>query len=92
MAGPHVKPGVHLQKAHITDIAPTVLALLGQTIPEWMDGEPLAEGLKVDHFIGKAKDGPDFKSASVGAESDSGYSAEEAAEVAKRLEDLGYVE
>lgn len=92
MAGPHVKPGVHLQKAHITDIAPTVLALLGQTIPEWMDGEPLAEGLEVDHSIGKAKDGADLESVSAIAESDSGYSAEEAAEISKRLEDLGYVE
>lgn len=41
MAGPGVKPQGQLEGARIMDVAPTVLKLLGEEIPDYMDGKPL---------------------------------------------------
>lgn len=41
-AGRGVSPGAAPPTPHNLDVAPTVLALLGVAIPEWMEGEPLA--------------------------------------------------
>jgi len=41
--GPHVKKGVHLQEAHIQDMAPTILYSMGLPIPEYMEGRVLLD-------------------------------------------------
>jgi len=35
-------PGIVLPSVGMLDVAPTVLALLGRPIPDWMEGEPIA--------------------------------------------------
>jgi predicted AlkP superfamily pyrophosphatase or phosphodiesterase len=39
--GNGVTPGLRLETVRAVDVAPTVLALLGQPIPEWMAGRPI---------------------------------------------------
>ena len=41
--GPAFRPGYRLEKAHILDIAPTILHLLGLPIRSYMDGGVLEE-------------------------------------------------
>jgi len=45
LAGPGIRPGVHLDDSSIVDVAPTVLALLGQPIPTTMDGHVLEKAM-----------------------------------------------
>jgi arylsulfatase A-like enzyme len=39
--GRGVAPGAKLGTVRAIDVAPTVLALLGQPIPDWMEGRPI---------------------------------------------------
>jgi predicted AlkP superfamily phosphohydrolase/phosphomutase len=43
LSGEGVRGGAAPEGAELMDIAPTVLAYLGQPIPSWMDGRPLSE-------------------------------------------------
>ena len=89
--GPGIRPGPAPAAASIVDIAPTVLHLLGQQVPDDMDGRVLEEMLDADFVSAHpvrmrpagdgAADGP--------AQRD--YSDEEEAEVLERLRDLGYL-
>lgn len=90
--------GPHLRRAEITgasilDIAPTVLTLLGQPIPDWMDGNVLTDSIE-EGFL-KAG-GPELvheeETVVSQATSYSGYTAEDEAQITKRLADLGYIE
>ncbi len=45
MKGPHVRKGLHIEKAHVYDILPTLLYLEGLPIGRDMDGRPLLEDL-----------------------------------------------
>jgi len=49
-AGKDIKPGQHLTNLHITDLAPSILYLMGLPIPEDMDGRVLQE-LFDDRFV-----------------------------------------
>ena len=42
-AGRGVQPGATLGEVRVIDVAPTVLALLGAPVPEWMEGRRLPE-------------------------------------------------
>jgi hypothetical protein len=42
--GRGVGAGARLGTVHTVDVAPTVLALLGEPVPEWMEGRPIALG------------------------------------------------
>ena len=41
--GPGIKGGVHLPQNQISDLAPTIMHLLGEAVPEIMDGRVLTE-------------------------------------------------
>jgi len=83
--GPGVRPGVALQGARIVDLAPTILWLMGLSVPDHMDGRPLVEAfaearavnwsLSSDPRLGEL----------------SRLTAEEEAEVEARLRSLGYL-
>lgn len=45
MAGPHIRRRGSLGAPHITDVAPTILELLGFPIPVEMEGRPLRESI-----------------------------------------------
>jgi predicted AlkP superfamily phosphohydrolase/phosphomutase len=48
MIGDGIAESKHLSKACVLDIAPTVLHLMGQPIPNYMDGRVLTEALRSD--------------------------------------------
>ena len=69
---------------HLTDVAPTVLALLGLPVPSDLDGRVCVD---IEHT---ADEGPSVQRQTSVGEGD-GYTDEEAREVEKRLRDLGYM-
>jgi predicted AlkP superfamily phosphohydrolase/phosphomutase len=84
---------IKFEDAKITDVAPTVLYLLGQPVPDDMDGQVLLEMLKEPGPAGVSyqkvsgahplNDGPE--------ESSSPYSERDEEQIRKRLEELGYL-
>jgi predicted AlkP superfamily phosphohydrolase/phosphomutase len=85
-SGPDIRAGAHLGAAHLEDMTPTILNLLGLPIPSYMDGHVLEDlCAPAAHVPAYAEEElPDV----IG---DSPYSDEEAAEVEQHLRDLGYV-
>lgn len=91
MAGGPVKRGVELKGCHITDVAPTVLYLMGQPIPADMDGKVLSAGIE-QSFVVEHKpmtDGPEQRQEDDAGSSD--FSDEESGLIAERLKALGYI-
>jgi predicted AlkP superfamily phosphohydrolase/phosphomutase len=84
-----IKRGHTLKSAHIYDMAPTLLYLTDQTVPEDMDGRVLAEMVSADyssaHSIRFSARGDDKHTDGVE------YSDEENSDVIERLKSLGYV-
>ena len=89
IAGPHVHPGQKLSGAGIADIAPTLLYLMEQPVPEDRDGRVLLEALREQyvtaHPVAYCPAG-----VSEGQERRD-LSAQEAEQVEKRLRGLGYL-
>jgi len=89
--GPAVRRGAEVAGAGIVDMAPTILAALGEPIPADMDGSVLSalfeRPLASTSPAGAAPDRPAAPSQDAG----DGYTDEEAEEVAARLRGLGYV-
>ena len=88
--GEPFKKGVQIQGARLIDMAPTILHLMGQPVPEDMDGRVLQDLFELA-FI---EQNPVRTGGSAEAEGRQGaqYSAEEAAIVEERLKALGYIE
>jgi predicted AlkP superfamily phosphohydrolase/phosphomutase len=87
--GPHIERS-QVEGARIEDLAPTVLHLLGQPVPEDMDGRVLIEALEPGLLAkNPVKPGPPAVESHT-AEGD--YSSEELAEVEEQLRSLGYIE
>ena len=85
--GSNVHKGVDLQDANIADLAPTILHLLGQSVPRVMDGRVLGELLlsptEVNYSEEEELTGPESP--------DPALSEEESAQVEERLRSLGYL-
>ena len=88
--GKSFKKGAEIQGARLIDMAPTILYLMGQPVPEDMDGRVLEE-LFEPAFIA-ANRVQVGGSAGLDAEQGAQYSDEEAAIVEERLKALGYIE
>jgi arylsulfatase A-like enzyme len=84
LAGSGVQRGARLAEAQITDVAPTLLHLLGLPPPASLDGRVLSEALVPD---GEILAGPEAAGTAQVADP---YSAEQAAVVGHRLRGLGY--
>jgi predicted AlkP superfamily phosphohydrolase/phosphomutase len=90
--GKALKPGAQIRGARLIDMAPTVLYLLGQKVPEDMDGRVLTEAFDPQYLQQhSAEYAASSESPSPGDENAS-YSAEEAAQIEARLKALGYIE
>jgi predicted AlkP superfamily phosphohydrolase/phosphomutase len=50
LKGPRIRKDVHLQRAHIYDILPTMLYLVGLPVGRDMDGQVLGEAFDQDYF------------------------------------------
>lgn len=92
MQGGPVRPGVRVEGATLLDIAPTVLYLMGQPVPDDMDGRVLTEALDVDH-VAAPRPGTTSEHRKESAESSTkGYSEEDEEIIGDRLRGLGYIE
>ncbi|TKJ41609.1 hypothetical protein CEE37_03320 [candidate division LCP-89 bacterium B3_LCP] len=88
--GPQFKSGHEIKGAQMTNIAPTVLHLTGQAVPDDMDGEPLLDAFQPE-FV-KANPVKQIKAEDLPEMERSDFSEEESEEIAKRLRSLGYLE
>jgi len=85
--GAAVRKGVEIQNANLTDLAPTILHLMGETVPAHMDGRVLAEAVCEDFEpVVRQRD-----TVALSSDTGPGLSAEEQKVVADRLRSLGYV-
>ena len=92
MKGPYINQGKELKGLNITDIAPTILYLMGSPVPKDMDGRLIEEAIDVDYLqkypvIFQEKD--EESKEAVRAEA---FSAKEIKEIEKELKSLGYME
>jgi predicted AlkP superfamily phosphohydrolase/phosphomutase len=91
--GAGVRPAGRLETASITDLAPTLLHLLGETIADDMDGRVLIEAL--DPALGEPRFVPGEASHSAegegGGDASGGLTEEDARALSERLRALGYV-
>ena len=92
-AGPCFKPGEKVSGARLIDLAPTLLFLLGISVPVDMDGKVLREAIDPQSLSHRKEEiaAPE-KVATVSVTDEYGYSVEEAAQVEERLKNLGYLE
>ncbi len=84
-AGPSIKAGATANNPNLTDLAPTILHLIGLSVPSDMDGRVLSEMLNDDtpvRFTGASERE---------IRGDVGYSEDEEEQVIERLRDLGYL-
>lgn len=88
--GNAVRPGAQVKEAHIVDLAPTILYLMGLPVPDHMDGRVLSEVL-ADGFqpVQTSPQGDLWRGPS-GSAGD-GLTAEEEQILTERLRSLGYV-
>jgi predicted AlkP superfamily phosphohydrolase/phosphomutase len=86
-SGPGIQQYIERDPAHITDIAPTVMYLLGLPVPAEMDGKPLTDILIEPHPVRIAEEGE-----AISIDEETGLSPEETAEIKERLSALGYLE
>jgi hypothetical protein len=90
-SGQEIKPGTRLELASIYDMAPTLLYLLDQNVPDDMDGRVLSEVISEAHLQANPLR---VSAASERAEPSDGeleFSPEENVEMIERLKQLGYI-
>jgi len=89
--GKDLKKKGAVEGAHIMDIAPTILRLLGVPVPRGMDGQAL-DGIIKGRFLRSHKAAfSDDEGVVIDSGADSFLSEEDEEEVAKRLKGLGYL-
>ncbi len=88
-AGPRIARGA-IEEPSLLDVAPTMLALLEQPVPEGLDGA-VAAGLPSPSFLQRHPVRTAQAERTLGA-AGGDYSEDEAAAVAAHLRDLGYIE
>lgn len=88
IAAPGVKAGVKLKEMHIRDTTPTILHLLGEDVPSWMEGEVRTQlgSTKRDVQIA-VEDYPGPQHAVV----ESVFGSQESSEIEESLRGLGYL-
>jgi hypothetical protein len=91
--GPGIRSNHRVNGCHIADITPTLMYLLGQPIPEDFDGEVMTKIFEENYIQNQPArySKPSEIKLCRGNQEDT-YSPEEAAAVAARLRDLGYME
>ncbi len=91
--GPPFRRGVTLPQAHITDIAPTLLYLLGFPVPSEMDGTVLLEAFRDDLVASRpVQYQAGCWAGQPGASAELAFTAQESARIRARLQGLGYID
>ncbi|MGH8095355.1 MAG: alkaline phosphatase family protein [Chthoniobacterales bacterium] len=88
---PALKTGMEIENPHLIDLAPTILHLLGVSVPEDMDGRVLVKAFRPE-FLAEHPVKSGAASGTSGGDRPSGYTDEESAKVEERLQALGYLE
>ncbi len=83
--GKDVRSGETIRGAHMMDLTPTILHLLGLPVPNDMDGDVLTSMLTLDRSVTYEQ------VEATAVEAEEGLPAEDAAEVEERLQSLGYL-
>jgi predicted AlkP superfamily phosphohydrolase/phosphomutase len=86
--GPRVAPGRRVERADLVDLCPTALHLLGEPVPDDMDGRVIREILLGSERIVSVAAASEPQPVETGAV----MTAEEQAQVFERLKGLGYIE
>jgi predicted AlkP superfamily phosphohydrolase/phosphomutase len=89
--GEAARPGQIIEDAQLIDMAPTVLALMGEPVPKDMDGRVLTEALSGAHVNKYPVEYAGETTAQVPSSGGSIYSVEEEEAVEQRLRELGYL-
>jgi predicted AlkP superfamily phosphohydrolase/phosphomutase len=92
MRGKAFKAGARIEGARLVDMAPTILHLMGQRIPEDMDGRVLMEAFNPEFAKQRTAQFVASTADTSGGGGDQAYSAEEAAQIEARLKALGYID
>ena len=93
MKGGPLRRAAALSKAHITDVAPTLLHLMGVPVPPEMDGSVLLEAFEEEFTEAhRVQYGAGREPAHSVNGSGSAYTAAEAERIKERLKGLGYIE
>lgn len=91
--GAQCKQGLAIEKANITDLCPTILALLGVAIPTDLDGRAITEIFTEDFLKANPIEYKDYGSGgSQPPNSELGYSSSEEAALVGNLKSLGYMD
>lgn len=91
LRGDHIQQAHTIEGAQITDLAPTILYLLGQPVPRTMDGRALTEAFDQEYVSSH----PVIYAADLeegAGPSEGGYTEEESQAVSDRLRGLGYLQ
>jgi len=88
-SGPGVRNLGEIEAVSIMDLAPTILYLLGERIPRWMDGRLLREWIAPDRLVGAPPRWSDVPYK--GRQRDTSWTDEDEQEVVARLRGLGYL-
>jgi len=88
---PALKSGAQIENARLIDLAPTILHLLGVSVPEDMDGRVLTDAFRPE-FLAQHSVQSGAATGISGGDRASGYTDEESAKVEERLQALGYLE
>lgn len=88
--GPAVKKNIEIKGSRVTDIAPTVLYLMNEAIPEYMDGNVLDDAIEKEYIT----ENPVRHESYVVQQESTGMklSEEEEKDIAEKLKGLGYIE
>lgn len=90
LKGPAVRKGVVLDNPRIIDVAPTILHLMGESVPDYMDGAVLEDALEPGYLAGKpVRYNHDAATDETGSKK---LSEEQEKEIAEKLKNLGYME
>lgn len=89
--GPHIRANHEIKQAHIMDLAPTLLHILGLPVPADMDGRVIEEAFENGYLLENPIRFVTEKTEE-GERGRQGYSDEEADVIRERLQGLGYLE
>jgi predicted AlkP superfamily phosphohydrolase/phosphomutase len=90
--GTAVRSKFRFSAADITDVVPTIFYLLGEPVPEDMDGKVLTNIIAADHLLNYPVSFSAEKGEVKGPFPEQAYTAEEAEVVEKHLRNLGYLD
>lgn len=89
--GRDIRPGLRVDGARIIDLAPTILHLMGEPIPDHMDGRVLQEIMEPERRSEPRTYGAAWQAPSANGNGDDTFSAEDEEVITRRLRDLGYL-